>query len=93
MPIFPVKVKVKCPNCTKTISTTIPDKIHMAPDIINVEPVIFTLEDLKNESSKILRDKQNNVIATVDLKNFTFPSTCNYCGTSFSSKVNDLEFL
>jgi len=93
MPEFPVKAKVKCPNCPNTIFITVPDKIYIKPDLINVEPVVFTLEDLKNESSKILRDQQNNLIGTIDLKDFSFPTTCNDCNTTFSPKVNDLEFL
>ncbi len=93
MPEFPIKVKSICTQCGSTIKATIPDGMTLEPQIPNMEPLHFTLEDMKNGTSKLLKNKQGHIMGKMDMKDAAFDIFCKTCNKEYRVPINDFEFL
>ncbi len=65
MPEFKVKVELTCKTCYQKFYSTVPDEFHIQPDIPNVKPVTFTIEELRGDIEKEVKDTSGKVIGSV----------------------------
>ncbi|KAG2476528.1 MAG: hypothetical protein NPMRTH1_1710004 [Nitrosopumilales archaeon] len=92
MPEFKVKVELICKTCNQKFYSTIPDEIHIQP-IPNVKSITITIEELRDEVSIDIKDPAGNIIASMNLKGFTFDIKHPRCNGTNKYSVTDCTFL
>jgi len=93
MPEFKVKVEFTCKTCNQKFYSTLPDEIHMQPEIPNVKPVTFTIEEMRGNIEKDVRDTSDNVIGKLSAGGFEFDIRHPRCGGNNKYSVNDCTFI
>ena len=93
MPTFKVKVELTCKTCNQKFYSTIPDEIHIQPENPNVRPVTFTVEEMKGDIKKDVKDVSGKIIGTAEAGDFAFDINCTKCNSNNKYSVNDCTFL
>ena len=90
---FKVKVELICKTCQQKFYSTVPDELHIQPEIPNVKPVTLTIEEMKGNIEKEVKDTSNNVIGKVGISGFQFNITHPRCNGKNKYSVNDFTFI
>ncbi len=90
---FKVKVELTCKTCNQKFYSTIPDEIHIQPNYPNVKPITITIEELRGEVTKDVKDTAGNILGSMDLKGFTFDIEHPRCNGKNRYSVMDCTFL
>ena len=90
---FKVKVELTCKTCNQKFYSTLPDEIHIQPEIPNVKPVTFTIEEMRGNIEKDVRDTSGNVIGKVSAGGFEFGIEHPRCRRNNKYSVNDCTFI
>jgi hypothetical protein len=90
---FKVKVELTCKSCNQKFYSTIPDEIHIQPQYPNVKPITFTIEELRGNVTKDVKDISGKVIGRADVGGFQFEIGHPRCGNTNKYSVNDCTFL
>ncbi len=93
MPEFKIKVELFCKTCKQKFYSTIPDEIHIQPNYPNVKPTTITIEELRGDIKKDVKDTAGNIIGSIDLKDFTFDIGHPRCNSNNKYSVMDCTFL
>jgi len=93
MPTFKVKVELICKTCNQKFYSTFPDEIHIQPQIPNVKAITFTIEEMKGDIEKDVRDISGNIIGKVSAGGFEFDVGHPRCGGNNKYSVNDCIFV
>ena len=91
---FPIKVKWKCNISNYEIFFTIPDGFTLQAKLPNIQPIYYSIEDMKKKRTSVLvKDHQNNIIGKQDIKDFAVNIFCKKCEKEHTVLVRELEFL
>jgi len=93
VPEFKVKVELTCKTCGGKFYSTIPDEIHIQPEIPNVKPITITIEEMKGAVKKDIKDASDKIIGSADAKDFTFDINHPKCNSNNKYSVMDCTFL
>ena len=93
MPTFKVKVELICKTCNQRFYSTIPDEFHIQPQYPNIKPVTITIEELRGEVKKDIKNTAGNIVGNIELKDFTFDIKHPRCNSSNKYSVTDCTFL
>jgi len=93
MPTFKLKVQLTCKTCFNIFYSTIPDEIHIQPKIPNVLPTTFTIEELRDGTTKEIRDTSGNKLGTSSAEGLMLDITHNKCNTTNKYSINDCVFI
>ncbi len=93
MPEFKVKVELTCKTCYQKFYSTVPDEFHMQPDIPNVKSMTFTIEELRGDFEKEVKDTSGKVIGNVSMRDFVFDIGHPRCCGHNKYSVNDFIFI
>jgi len=90
---FKVKVEIICKTCNGEFYSTIPDELHLQPEIPNVKSVTFTIEEMRGNIEKEIKDISGNIIGKVNASGFEFDIGHPRCGGNNKYSINDCTFL
>jgi len=93
VPEFKVKVELVCKTCNQKFYSTIPDEIHIQPEIPNVRPIRFTIEELRDGVSKDVFDTSGNIVGNAEAGGCQVSVGHPRCGGNNQYFVSELTFL
>ncbi len=93
MPTFKVKVELTCKTCNQKFYSTVPDEFHIQPEIPNVKSLTFTIEEMRGDIEKEIKDTSGNIIGKASAGGFEFDIGHPKCGGNNKYSVNDFTFI